>query len=183
MQVRNGTKLVTKNYASKISIPLVDLSLSVSASGVRKSAITAVEIRVSDNAANWTTWHTVTVAGITNNPVTTPDVASIVAPVVPSTVAPVNAPVVALVSVPVATSPKLTTSKSSTAKSLATFAKLVVPPSSKISLKVASSYAKYCKVSGTTLKGLKAGTCKVTVTVTPKKGRATSKTVTLKVTK
>ena len=31
--------------------------------------------------------------------------------------------------------------------------------------------------------GVKAGTCKVTVTVTPKKGRATSKTVTLQVTK
>jgi hypothetical protein len=30
---------------------------------------------------------------------------------------------------------------------------------------------------------LKAGSCKVTVTVIPRKGRATSKTVTLKVTK
>jgi hypothetical protein len=36
-------------------------------------------------------------------------------------------------------------------------------------------------VSGSTLKGLKTGSCKVTVIVTPKKGRATSKTLTLKV--
>jgi uncharacterized protein YjdB len=46
-----------------------------------------------------------------------------------------------------------------------------------------SGSTKYCKVSGTSLKGLKAGSCKVTVTVTPKKGKAISKTVSLKVTK
>ena len=66
---------------------------------------------------------------------------------------------------------------------MATYAKLKVLSTSKVSLKVVTSYAKYCKVSGTTLEGLKAGSCKVTVTVTPKKGRATSKTITLKVTK
>ena len=80
-------------------------------------------------------------------------------------------------------SPKVTTSKPATAKSIATYAKIRVPSMSKVSLKVVSAYAKYCKVSGTTLKGLKAGSCKVTVTVTPKKGRAAWKTVTLKVTK
>ena len=86
-------------------------------------------------------------------------------------------------STPSVTILKLTTSKSATAKSIATYAKLAVLSTSKVSLKVVSSYAKYCKVFGTTLKGLKAGSCKVTVTVTPKKGNAASKTVTLKVTK
>jgi hypothetical protein len=155
VQVRNGTKLVTKDYASKISIPLVDLSLSVSSSGIRKSAVTSVEIRVSDNAGNWTGWQTVTVTGLTTPTVTTPTV----------------------------TTPKMTTSKSATAKSIATYAKLKVLSTSKVKLKVVTSSAKFCRVSGTTLKGLKAGSCKVTVTVTPKKGRATSKTVTLKVSK
>jgi hypothetical protein len=84
---------------------------------------------------------------------------------------------------PTATMPQVTPSRSATAKSIATYAKLVVLSTSKVSVKVLSSYTKYCKVSGTSLKGLKAGSCKVTVTVTPKKGRATSKTVTLKVTK
>ena len=151
VQVRNDTKTVTKDYATKVSVPLADLSLSVSSSGVRKSATTAVEIRVSDNAGNWTGWRTITVAGLTKTPAVT--------------------------------TPAVTTSKSATAKSIATFAKIPVTSTSKVSLKVVSSSAKYCKVSGTTLKGVKAGTCKVTVTVTPKKGRATSKTVTLKVTK
>jgi len=81
------------------------------------------------------------------------------------------------------TAPKVTFAQSFTAKSIAKEAKLAVPSTSKVSLEVVSNYSKYCKVSGTTLKGVKAGTCKVTVTVTPKKGRATSKTVTLRVTK
>jgi DNA-binding beta-propeller fold protein YncE len=82
----------------------------------------------------------------------------------------------------VATAPTVTKSKSATAKSIAIFAKIPVLSTSKVSLKVVSGYAKFCKVSGTTLKGIKAGTCKVTVTVTPKKGKAIPKTVTLKVT-
>jgi hypothetical protein len=87
------------------------------------------------------------------------------------------------VTTPTVTTPKMTTSKSATAKSIATYAKLKVLSTSKVKLKVVTSSAKFCRVSGTTLKGLKAGSCKVTVTVTPKKGRATSKTVTLKVSK
>ena len=73
--------------------------------------------------------------------------------------------------------------KPTSAKSIAALAKLKVLSTSKVSLKVVAASAKYCKVSGTKLKGLKTGTCKVKVTVTPKKGRASSKTVSLKVTK
>ena len=84
---------------------------------------------------------------------------------------------------PTVTTPKLTTSKFATTKAIVAYAKITVPSTSKVKLKVSTSSSRYCRVSGTTLKGLKAGSCKVTVTVTPKKGRATSKTVTLKVTK
>ena len=68
-----------------------------------------------------------------------------------------------------------------TAKSLATQAKLSVVSGSKISLKVMASSSKYCKVTGTTIKGLKIGSCKVVVTVKPRKGPSRSKTLTLKV--
>jgi alpha-tubulin suppressor-like RCC1 family protein len=78
---------------------------------------------------------------------------------------------------------KLTISKTITAKSIATDAKLKVASTSKVALRVLPSSAKFCKVSGSTLKGLKAGTCKVTVTVTPKKGKALFKTVMLKIAK
>jgi hypothetical protein len=86
--------------------------------------------------------------------------------------------------VPVAVSTsQLTTSKTATSKSIATYAKLKVASTSKVTLRVLPSSSKFCKVSGSTLKGLKPGSCKVTVTVTPKKGRPTSKTVTLKISK
>jgi hypothetical protein len=58
---------------------------------------------------------------------------------------------------------------------------LATPAGSTVSLKVVPSTAKFCKVTGSTIKGLKVGTCKVTVTVKPKKGSAKSKTLTLQV--
>lgn len=61
-------------------------------------------------------------------------------------------------------------------------AKTTVPSGGKYALKIASTYAKVCKVSGTGVKTIKAGTCKVSITITPKGGRASTKTVTLKVT-
>ena len=156
VEIRYDTKTVTKDYAAKVSVPLADLSLSVSSSGVRKLAAASVELRVSDNAGNWTGWQTVALTGLNNTPVVT---------------------------TPTVTTPTVTTKKAASAKSIAVYAKLKVLSTSKVSLKVVSRYVKYCKVSGTLLRGIKAGTCKVTVTVTPKKGKASSKTVTLKVTK
>lgn len=74
-------------------------------------------------------------------------------------------------------------SQSVTAASLAKTAKLTVPRTSKTSLKVAPSSAKYCRLYKSTVKTLKAGTCRVTVTVTPRRGKATSKTVNIKISK
>ena len=74
-------------------------------------------------------------------------------------------------------------SKVTSDKLIASFAKIKVLSTSKVSLRVLPSSAKFCRVSGASLKGLKAGSCKVTVTVRPKKGKAVSKTITLKVTK
>jgi hypothetical protein len=156
VELKNGSSTVTKDYAANLSVPMKDLGLTVSSASVRKLATSSIEIRVSDKAGNWSAYKTLSVSGT----VTTPTVTT-----------------------PTVTTPTVTTKKAATAKSIATYAKLVVLSTSKVSLKVVSSYAKYCKVSGTTLKGVKAGTCKVTVTVTPKKGKATSKSVTLKVTK
>lgn len=86
--------------------------------------------------------------------------------------------------------PTVTTKKTATAKSFADYAKLTVAKTSTVSLKVSTASKRYCavvstKVKGVTtmkLKGLKKGTCKVTVTVTPKKGNAKRETVTLKIT-
>jgi YVTN family beta-propeller protein len=156
VELKNGSSTVTKDYAANLSVPMKDLGITVSSASVRKLGTSSIEIRVSDKAGNWSAYKTLSVSGA----VTTPTVTT-----------------------PTVTTPTVTTKKAASAKSIAMFAKLKVLSTSKVSLKVVASYAKYCKVSGTTLKGLKAGSCKVTVTVTPKKGKATSKTVTLKVTK
>ena len=92
---------------------------------------------------------------------------------------------------PAATSPSSTTSKtpsirvarSTSGKSIASYAKLTGASTSKISLRITGASSKICKVVGTSVKGLKAGTCKVTVSVKPKKGATKSKTVSLKVTR
>jgi hypothetical protein len=89
-------------------------------------------------------------------------------------------PVVKRAADPVA-APVVTMKKSLTAKSIASYAKLRTTSSSRVSLKVLRSSSKYCKVVGLKLQAVKAGSCKVTVTVTPKKGKAISRTVALKV--
>ena len=62
---------------------------------------------------------------------------------------------------------------------LLSLANLIVPSGGKYSLRVTTSSV--CKVSGTGVKALKAGTCKVVVTVTPKGKKASSKTISLKI--
>ena len=81
--------------------------------------------------------------------------------------------------------PNLTLSlkKAVSAKWVAAYAKIKVALTSTVLLSVSAGSALYCKVSGTSLKGLKVGSCKVTVSVSPKKGKAISKTVTIKVSK
>jgi hypothetical protein len=80
-----------------------------------------------------------------------------------------------------ASTTQLTRKSARSAKSLATQAKLSVLSGSKISLKVVASTSRNCKVTGTTIKGLKVGSCKVIVTVKPRRGTSRSKTLTLKV--
>ena len=79
--------------------------------------------------------------------------------------------------------PVVSISKPITAKSIAIYLNLAVSSTSQLSISVSSVSAKYCTVSGTKLKALKAGSCKVTIKVIPKKGKTVSKTVTLKTTK
>jgi len=75
--------------------------------------------------------------------------------------------------------PAVMINKGTTAKSIATYLKMTIASGSKLSVKVAASSAMYCEVVGTTVKGIKKGSCKVTVTVTPKKSKAIFKSKTL----
>jgi len=170
VEVKNGTTSVVKAYETKVSVTEKELGLAVSTASVRKSESSSIEVRVSDKAGNWSAYQTLAVYRAGSTTVTTPTV----------TTPTVTTPTVVT---PTVVAPKLTMSKSATVKSIASYAKLTVVSTSKLSLKVVASSAKFCKVSGSSLKGLKVGTCKVTITMTPKKGKLTSKTVSLKVTK
>jgi hypothetical protein len=79
--------------------------------------------------------------------------------------------------------PVVKINKSTSAKSIAVFAKLTVASSSKVRLTVAGSSVKICKASGVSVRGIKVGMCKLKVTVTPKKGKPVSRNVSLRVSK
>jgi hypothetical protein len=65
--------------------------------------------------------------------------------------------------------------KSTTFKSLATYLKLVEPSGAKLSARVTSSSSKICRISGTSVKALKKGTCPFSITMKPKKGKSLTK--------
>lgn len=73
--------------------------------------------------------------------------------------------------------PPIARGRSLTSSRLATLAGLARPSGSKVTVKVSAAGARYCRVVGTSVKGLKAGTCKVTVTVKPVRGATKSKTL------
>ena len=100
----------------------------------------------------------------------------------PTTTAPSSAtPTTVAKQVAATTTTIPTTSKNSlSSTALAKIAAITVPAGAKVELKVSSKSAKYCKVVGSQVKKLKAGSCSVTVTVKPKKGKTTSKTVAMK---
>jgi hypothetical protein len=79
--------------------------------------------------------------------------------------------------------PSITSKNALTARAIAAYKKFVIPSGAQVTMTVSSSSKKYCKVVGSTVKYVAAGSCKVTVTAKPKKGAAKSTTVTLKVTK
>lgn len=103
-----------------------------------------------------------------------------IAPVVSDT--PVVSQTTTVVATPVTKAPPtLAKGKKIKIKTLATQIEMSIPAKSKVSAKVAKSSKKICKVSGTSIKALKVGSCVVTVKVKPKKGSATTKATTITV--
>jgi hypothetical protein len=129
---------------------------SVSASGVRRfSAPAIVQMNYSFTSIS---------AAVTSNTPTTPGSTPAISPTVKL-------------------APTVKVAHTLSGKAIASYAKLTVASTSKVSLRVVRTSAKVCRVVGTSLKGLKAGTCKVTVSVKPKRGATKSKTVSVKVTR
>ncbi len=75
----------------------------------------------------------------------------------------------------------LSRSSSMSATAIAALTKLKIAKGSKVSIKIDRSTTKFCKVTGSLVKGLKKGTCKIIVTVKPAVGKSKSETISLKV--
>ena len=75
--------------------------------------------------------------------------------------------------------PNLTTKKLLSAKSLATYTDLKNVRGSTVSIGVYATSRKICQISGTNLKAIKKGACRIVVTVKSRTGRKSSRSLTL----
>ena len=139
-------------------------NISFATNSVSGSSTTTYAVAVTRSAAAATSTSSTTVAATSTSSTT----------VAPTTVAPTTT----TVTVP---QPLVSATKSATAASIAKYAMVTVPAGAKVTVKVLSSSSKYCKLVGSSVKGVKNGLCKVMLTVKPKKGSVVTKTVVLKV--
>lgn len=71
--------------------------------------------------------------------------------------------------------------KSISSSSVVKFSKIVVPKGSKTGIAIVKASQNVCRIVRSSIRGLKKGSCRATITVTPKKGKKISKTLTIKV--
>jgi hypothetical protein len=93
-------------------------------------------------------------------------------------------PVQSSISIPVnvvGTSPFLSVGKSTTLSAIAKKYRVTVLSGSRLTAVVSTSSKKICKVVRSSIKATKKGTCRITLTVTPKKGKKKTKTVAIAV--
>ena len=156
---------VTRSAATTTAAPTT--ATPTTATPTTAAPTTAAPVTTSPPVSTVTTLNTeVTVApSTTPAPVTT--LSSVVTVAPPSTIA-ISQPVVSA-------------TRAASATAIAKYVKAVVPTGAKISVKVLSSSSRYCKLVGSSVKGIKKGLCKVTLSIRPKKGSVVTKTVVLKV--
>ena len=154
-------------------------NISFATNSVSGSSTTTYAVAVTRSAAAPTSTSSTTVADTTTSSTTVAATSTSSTTVAAtSTSSTTVAPTTTTVTVP---QPLVSATKSATAASIAKYAMVTVPAGAKVTVKVLSSSSKYCKLVGSSVKGVKNGLCKVTLTVTPKKGSVVTKTVVLKV--
>ena len=154
-------------------------NISFATNSVSGSSTTTYAVAVTRSAAAPTSTSSTTVADTTTSSTTVAATSTSSTTVAAtSTSSTTVAPTTTTVTVP---QPLVSATKSATAASIAKYAMVTVPAGAKVTVKVLSSSSKYCKLVGSSVKGVKNGLCKVTLTVKPKKGSVVTKTVVLKV--
>lgn len=154
VEVSNAGNVISKPYSAKITVVPSSIGLVAFSAGVEKAASSSVRLRVSDSAGNWTSWSTVVISGSKL-----------------ATVATAARPI------------RIKLNKSATGRAIAKFAKVKVTTGSKIAMRVSTGSVKNCKVSGSSVVGTRAGSCKLVLVVTPIRGPAISRNVVLKIVK
>ena len=122
---------------------------------------------------------TVTGNALVALPTTTTTTTTTVVTTVPTTLAPsvaASAPS-ATVGVKSNATPTVKIGKTLKLLTIASAAGFKVPSGSKLTVTVSSASKKVCSLSGSSVKGVKKGTCSLTLIATPKKGAVTRKTV------
>ena len=154
-------------------------NISFEVNSVSGSSTTTYAVAVTRSAAAPTSTSSTTVAATSTSSTTVAATSTSSTTVAAtSTSSTTVAPTSTTVTVP---QPLVSATKSATAASIVKYAKVTVPAGAKVTVKVLSSSSKYCKLVGSSVKGVKNGLCKVTLTVKPKKGSVVTKTVVLKV--
>jgi hypothetical protein len=167
LEILSGSKVISKDYSSSISLSKSDLDLGVSTSGVRKSSVQQLRIRVKDGAGNWSVSRSISV---TTNPV-----AIAVTTLIPSIVSGTSA-VRSLI-------PIIGISKMKSNSQIAKAVNMVIPRGAKLTSVISVKSSKICKVSGSFVKGLRVGSCVLKLTMKPKKGKSVTKKITIKISK
>ena len=154
-------------------------NISFEVNSVSGSSTTTYAVAVTRSAAAPTSTSSTTVAATSTSSTTVaPTSTSSTTVAATSTSSTTVAPTTTTVTVP---QPLVSATKSATAVSIAKYARVTVPAGAKVTVKILSSSSKYCKLVGSSVKGIKNGLCKVSLTVKPKKGSVVTKTVVLKV--
>lgn len=91
------------------------------------------------------------------------------------------APVTSTTAAVTSSTPSVAKGKKKSAKALAIEIGMSVPAKAKVTLKLTKASKKFCKISGSNIKGTKTGSCNVTISVKPKKGAKSIKTTSLTV--
>jgi hypothetical protein len=124
---------------------------------------------------------TTTTTTTTTTSTTTTTIALIPTPPVTSTSQPTSTPV-GLTSIATFKVVKLSRNRSITAAKIASAVSLRIPKRSQGSMRISITRGtKYCRFVGSTVRGIKKGTCTVTVVLLPKKGKPTVKTLKIQV--
>jgi hypothetical protein len=174
VDIGNESNFVTSPYATSILTKITEVDVSVNSSSVKKSSVGGLKIRVSDKAGNKTSWIVVKATTISPTVTTIAPTVATIAPTV-ATIAPTVATVAPTTTTVVPVRTSISRREISTPTQIASMVKLSTNSAKKFSLKVNASGAKTCMMVGLSVIGLKRGTCSLTLSMIPRKGKTTSK--------